>query len=78
MFYYRLSANQRVVIKKNVGTVNYNTGEIVITKFITQGFTQGRDYIDIFALPAKNDIIPQRNQIILIDDKDIDINVVPI
>lgn len=76
LVYYRLSANQRVVIRKNVGTIDYNTGELILNQFIVQSFPAGVDYLDIFATPSKNNILPQRNQILLIDDADINITVV--
>lgn len=76
LFYYRLAANQRVVIRRNIGTVNYETGEVILNQFIAQGFPAGVNYIDIFAEPRRNDIIPQRNQILLIEDPDIRVTVV--
>jgi hypothetical protein len=75
LLYYRLVANQRVVFRKNIGTVDYNLGKITLNDFITTGFPGDVNFLDIFAKPARNDLIPQRNQIILIDDEDINVRI---
>jgi len=73
LYYYRLIANQRVIFRQNVGSVNYDTGEIIINEFLADGFPGGVDFLDIFAKPAVNDLIPRRNQILLIDNTDINV-----
>lgn len=73
LYYYRIIANQKVIFRKNIGTVNYSTGTIIVNDFLTAGFVGGVEYLDIFAAPLRNDLIPQRNQILLIDDTDINV-----
>jgi len=73
LLYYRLIANQRVVFRKNIGTVDYTSGTIIINEFLAENFVGNVDYLDIFATPLRNDLVPQRNQIILIDDSDINV-----
>jgi len=75
LYYYRLVANVRIPIRQNVGTVNYDTGEIIINNFIAQGYPAGVDYLDLYVKPASTDLVPLRNQIITIEDSDINVTV---
>ena len=76
LYFYRIAANQKVIFQKNVGTINYTTGKVVIDLFNVQGYVNNQAYVDFIITPEKNDITPLRNQIILIDDADIKVTVV--
>ncbi len=68
---YYLSSGVRTYTSSSFGTVNYSTGEIVLTSAnITSisnvdGATSTQ--IRVFAIPNSNDIAPVRNQILQID-----------
>ena len=68
---YYLSGTARVYTDATYGTVNYTTGEVVLTSaHITSisnvdGATSTQ--IRVFATPSSNDIVPVRNQILSID-----------
>lgn len=68
---YYLSGTTRVYTDTTYGTVNYTTGEVVLTSaHITSisnvdGATSTQ--IRVFATPSSNDIVPVRNQVLSID-----------
>jgi len=68
---YYLSGTTRVYTDTSYGTVNYTTGEVVLTSaHITSisnvdGATSTQ--IRVFAIPSSNDIVPVRNQVLSID-----------
>lgn len=68
---YYLSGTARVYTDATYGTVNYTTGEVVLTSaHITSisnidGATSTQ--IRVFATPSSNDIVPVRNQVLSID-----------
>jgi len=76
LYIYYLSNQQKIVIQPNAGTVNYKTGEITIENLLVTGIPNGLNYIDLIVTPAINDIIALRNQILLLDDSDINVQVV--
>ena len=68
--YYILGAS-KVYQSASVGTIDYTTGVIVLTKmnFATVGEVDGADStsIKLTVQPASNDIVPVRNQVLQID-----------
>ena len=68
---YYLSGTTRVYTDSTYGTVNYTTGEVVLTSaHLTSisnvdGATSTR--VRVFAIPNSNDIVPVRNQVLSID-----------
>ena len=68
---YYLSGTTRVYTDTTFGTVNYTTGEVILTSaHITSisnvdGATSTQ--IRVFATPSSNDIVPVRNQVLSID-----------
>jgi hypothetical protein len=68
---YYLSGTTRVYTDSTYGTVNYTTGEVVLTSaHLTSisnvdGATSTR--VRVFVIPSSNDIVPVRNQVLSID-----------
>lgn len=62
------------IVKNNIGIINYNTGEFVINQFSPVSITG--DYIKITVVPATSDIVPVRNQILLIENEDVVVNMI--
>ena len=69
--YYISGASKVYLPTGSVGTVDYTTGEVVLTKIniATVGNVDGAtsNYIRITVQPASNDVVPVRNQILEID-----------
>ena len=81
--YYFKTNGEKVIVNSDAGTVNYETGEIVLTSLATSGTVTNSFYdtnVLVFNLPIDSEIItPLRNRILEIDENDalaiqIDIN----
>lgn len=73
---YRAVGNQNIGIAQNVGTIDYSIGKIILNDFKPTAFADGGVTLKITAVPAENDILPLRGQIINILDSDITVNVI--
>jgi len=65
--FYLLGGTTKTVTNASAGTINYNTGEIVLTSFNITATTNTNNTIDVTIKPDSNDIIPVRQQVIEID-----------
>jgi hypothetical protein len=64
IYQYQLNANNvAIMTKRNVGTVDFKTGTVLIDDFDIDANTE----ITIFATPSSDDIAPTQNQILEID-----------
>lgn len=64
---YGSEAGKKTTIKENVGSVDYSTGKVSLVSFFPAS-TGSLPYIRIQAIPdQKFDIVPKRNQILLVD-----------
>jgi len=68
---YYLSGTTRVYTDSTYGTVNYTTGEVVLTSAHLTSVSNvdgaTSTVVRVFAIPNSNDIVPVRNQILSID-----------
>ena len=68
---YYLSGTTRVYTSSTFGTVNYTTGQVVLTSANITSISNvdgaTSTIIRVFAIPSSNDIVPVRNQILEID-----------
>lgn len=69
-FYYK-SNGEKVVVTENAGTVNYDTGEVVLTSLsaldVIDNDLYEADYLTVNAVPEDEIIPPLRNRIVTID-----------
>ena len=65
--FYLLGGTTKPITNAAAGTVNYGTGEVVLTSFNITSVTNSSGTIDITIKPDSNDIIPVRQQVIEID-----------
>jgi hypothetical protein len=65
-----------IAVSINAGSINYNTGKIILTNFAPTAFNDGTTTLKLNAVPQDKDILPLRNQIISIRDADISITMV--
>jgi hypothetical protein len=64
---YYLVASARTYVDTAAGTIDYDTGEIILTSFNITSVSNSDDTITLTVLPSSNDIVPVRNQILEID-----------
>ena len=74
---YRSSGDERILVDNNVGDVTYLTGKVALTSFkpiaIGSETTGNTTSMEVFVTPASSDILPLREQIILINSGDVNI-----
>lgn len=73
LFYYS-GTNTKVFINKNLGTVNYTTGKLVINDLVIISAPNNEILID--CIPDSNDIVSVRNQIVAIRQNLTNVNVI--
>jgi len=68
---YYLSGTARVYTSSTYGTVDYATGEVILTSANITSISNvdgaASTQIRVFAIPSSNDIVPVRNQVLEID-----------
>ena len=74
---YRTSGEDRIVVNNNVGTITYLSGKIELKSFqpiaIGSETTGNTEPMEVFVTPASSDILPLREQIILIESGDVNV-----
>ena len=60
------------IINRDAGTIDYDTGVVIINKLQIDDISNG--FFSIHAKPSNDDITPATNQILLIDDKDVTVS----
>jgi hypothetical protein len=71
---YKFVGPTKTYTKLISGTINYSTGSIVLTNFRPSDVVDVSKTLSIIVQPLVNDIIPVRNNIIVIDDSDVTVN----
>jgi hypothetical protein len=72
---YRFNSDkERVNVVANAGTVDYTTGEVIVQSFAPTAYSDNR--IKVTVTPNRLDIIPVREQILIMDAQDAEINTV--
>ena len=74
---FRRQGTERIGVATNVGTIDYDTGKIILNDFAPTALADGETKLKIYALPRgdSSDVIPVRSQIIEIQDDDITVAV---
>ena len=74
---YRSSGEERILVDNNVGTITYLSGKIELKSFkpiaIGSETTGNTTPMEVYVTPASSDILPLREQIILIESGDVSI-----
>lgn len=66
---YRNFLGERRVIQTNMGTVDYETGQVQLSQFAPSG--ENDKTLELIVFPRNQDIYVVRNQILLVDDADV-------
>jgi len=74
---YRTSGEERIIVNNNVGSITYLSGKMELKSFkpiaIGSASTGNTTPMEVFITPASADILPLREQIILIESGDVSI-----
>jgi len=73
---YRVVGSDNIGVSSNVGTIDYDTGKIILTNFNPTAFADGGNTLKLTAIPKDKDIFPLRNQILRIRDEDVIISMI--
>ena len=65
--FYLLGGTTKTITNSSAGTINYPTGQVVLTSFNITGVTNTDGTLSVTIKPDSNDVIPIRNQVIEID-----------
>jgi len=75
---YYLSGTTRIYTSSTFGTVNYTTGEVILTSANITSISNvdgaASTLFRVFAIPNSNDVVPVRNQVLQIDTANSTIN----
>jgi len=77
---YRTSGENRILVDNDVGTIIYGSGKMSLLGFapvaIGSDTTGNTTALDVYVTPSSSDVLPLREQIILIEDADITVTMV--
>ena len=77
---YRTSGENRILVDNDVGEIIYGSGKMNLLGFapvaIGSDTTGNTTALDVYVTPSSSDVLPLREQIILIEDADITVTVV--
>jgi hypothetical protein len=73
---YRSTTSGNIGVIPNAGTINYVTGQIVLTNFSPTAFADGTNVLKVTAVPKNKDILPLRNQILSIREENINLSLI--
>ena len=74
---YKQVGSSKVVVLKNVGSIDYVTGTISLRNFTPEYLDDGQTTLKVTVVPEKKDIFARRNQIIIIDDLGTSVSAIP-
>jgi hypothetical protein len=65
--FYLLGGTTKTITNATAGTINYTTGEVVLTSFNITSTSNSNSTVDVTIKPDSNDVVPVRNQVVEID-----------
>lgn len=71
---YKIDSGNKVILKANSGTINYNTGLVKISNLKPSSVINVDKTIDVIAEPVEYTVSSLRNNILVIVDTDVNIN----
>lgn len=70
---YSMATGSALAVLNNTGTVDYNTGKVILTNFSPTSFSDGGNTLRLTVVPNSKDILPLRSQIIQIRSADVNV-----
>lgn len=74
---YKMVGSQKVIILRNLGTIDYTTGKIFLRNFYPEYLGSGKVELTLTVIPQAKDIFARRNQIILINMDSVGVTAIP-
>jgi hypothetical protein len=71
---YKIDSGNKVILKTNSGTIDYNTGLVKITNLKPSSVVNIDKTLDVIAEPVEYTVTSRRNNILVIVDTDVNIN----
>ena len=71
---YYLTGSTKTTVDSEAGTINYETGEIIITSINITSVSNADGTITFTMKPASNDLVPVRNQVFQIDSTNMSVS----
>ena len=71
---YKIDSGNKVILKTNSGTIDYNTGLVKITNLKPSSVVNIDKTLDVIAEPVEYRVTSRRNNILVIVDTDVNIN----
>jgi len=71
---FRISRTEIIGVAQNVGTIDYDTGKIILTDFNPTAIDGGGIILRLTVIPRDLDLLPLRGQILRIDSENIKVN----
>lgn len=73
---YKLVGLSKVYLTENIGTIDYETGTLVLKSFSPTGIPDGSIDIKLRVVPNRDDIFVRRNQVLEINENQIAVNTI--
>jgi hypothetical protein len=71
---YKLVDSSRVYLISNIGTIDYQTGKVVLKSFAPLGIPDGTVEIKLRVVPDRDDVFVRRNQVLQVNEDVIVVN----
>lgn len=71
---YKIDSGNKVILKTNSGTIDYNTGLVKITNLKPSSVSNSDNTLDVLSEPVEYTVTSARNNILAIVDTDVNIN----
>lgn len=74
---YKTVGSQKVIINRNIGTIDYSTGIVFLRNFYPEYLDTGKVELGLTVVPKAKDIFARRNQILQIESDTIRVTAIP-
>jgi hypothetical protein len=76
---YKKVNEEKIYLVNRAGTINYNTGLVQLKSFSPLSIPEENNSVEIkiIVVPQSGDVLVRRNQVLLINDREIDLVIVP-
>jgi hypothetical protein len=76
IFFFKIENNLPVIVKNNAGTINYNTGDLLLEVVNITGSELSNAVIEVQAVPESNDVVGLKDLYLQVDVKNSVVNII--